>query len=695
MNKSEPKRYLVTSALPYANGPLHVGHIAGAYLPADIYVRYLRLMGKDVKYICGSDEHGAAITIRAKQEGISPKEVIDKYHEINKTSFEKIGMSFDIYHRTSEAIHHETASDFFTNLYNKGMFIEKVSEQYYDEGFNQFLADRYIKGTCPKCEHENAYGDQCENCGSSLSPTELINPVSTLSGNTPVLRTTKHWYLRMDEHQAEIKQWLEDVQATEKWKKHVLGQCRSWFQEGLLPRAMTRDLDWGIPVPLPDAEGKVLYVWMDAPIGYISATKALTDDWELYWKDEESKLVHFIGKDNIVFHCINFPMILKMHGDYILPTNVPANQFMNLEGDKMSTSRNHVVSVDGFLAEFEGMEDVLRYALTTNMPENKDSDFSWNDLQARNNSELLAILGNFVNRVLVLTHKYFEGVLPEIPSDDLETVHEKAEEVFAAMQAMPYELDAAIHRYEFRNGLAEVINLARAGNKFLTDTEPWKLIKQSEGQTAAILSICLNIIARLSVYMEPFLPFTAPKVKGFLNLSAEDEKAILAGSFNIAAGHKINKPSLLFSRIEDTQVAAQQQKLADAKAAREVAAANANETTGEAVIAPLKDTIQYDDFIKLDIRTATITAAEKMKKADKLLKLTVEVGFETRTVVSGIAEHFSPEEVVGQQVLLLANLAPRKLRGVESQGMILMAEENGKLVFVKPDNKMGDGMVIS
>ena len=686
MNNS-PKRYLVTSALPYANGPLHLGHIAGAYLPADIYVRYLRLKGEDVKYICGSDEHGAAITIRAKQDDTTPQAIIDKYHVINRDSFAKIGISFDIYHRTSESLHHKTAQDFFKVLYDKGMFIEKESQQYYDTDFDQFLADRYIKGTCPNCANEEAYGDQCEKCGNSLDPLELINPLSTLSGKQPELRVTKHWYLRMDEHQGEIKQWIEDLQATEKWKKHVLGQCRSWFQDGLQPRSMTRDLDWGVKVPLPDAEGKVLYVWLDAPIGYISATKELLpNDWELYWKDDNTKLVHFIGKDNIVFHCINFPMLLKMHEGYILPTNVPANQFMNLEGDKMSTSRHHVVGVDGFLEDFPNQEDVLRYALTSNMPENKDSDFSWKDLQAKNNNELVAILGNFVNRILVLCHKYFGGTIPEISEAATKAVAEKASEIDETLASFPAKYDACIHAYEFRNALSELMNVARAGNKFLTDLEPWKLVKTDKEQTAAVLSKGLEVIAFLAVYAEPFLPFTTPKLQSFLRLSAADKQAILQGNFSIKAGHSVTKPALLFPKIEDVQIEAQYEKLENAKKANQV-------KTYE----PVKNTIEFDDFQKLDIRVATILAAEKMKKAKKLLKISVDLGFEQRTIVSGIAEHFSPEELVGQQVLVVVNLAGRKLRGVMSEGMILTAEDDGKLSLVAPPKnaEVHNGSVIA
>ncbi len=692
----EPKRYLVTSALPYANGPQHFGHLAGAYIPADIYVRYLRMMGEDVLFICGSDEHGAAITIQAKKEGITPQTIIDKYHPLNKECFRKIGISFDIYHRTSEKLHHETSSDYFKTLYDKGVFIEKESEQLFDEKFQQFLADRYIKGTCPKCANEDAYGDQCEKCGSDLSPTELINPVSTLSGETPILKTTKHWYLPMDKYEGVIREWIDKAQASEKWKKHVLGQCLSWLDQGLHARSMTRDLDWGVKVPLEGADGKVLYVWLDAPIGYISATKALIpDQWETYWKDDETKLVHFIGKDNIVFHCIIFPILLMAHGEYVLPVNVPANQFMNLEGNKMSTSRNYAVWLYEYLKEFPGQEDVLRYALTANMPENKDSDFSWKDFQARNNNELVGIFGNLVNRVIVLTHKYFGGTIPDIPTEAEQAVLEQAEEVYAALQAFPHELDAAIHRYEFRNALNEVINLARVGNKFLTDTEPWKLFKVDADKTAKVLAISLELIARLAVYCEPFLPFTSARLKKMLLLDETAVQEVLAGSFRVKAGYQVGAKELLFSKIDDAQIQPQIDRLATIQqvlqAAKEDAASTPVESTS---FEPLKPEITYEDFSKLDIRTGTITTAVKMKKANKLLQLTVDLGFEERTVVSGIAEHYTPEDIIGQQVLLLANLAPRKLRGVESQGMILMASDK-RLHFVAPVDVIDNGQVIS
>ncbi len=689
-----PKRYLITSALPYANGPLHVGHIAGAYISADIYARYLRLKGADVKFICGSDEHGAAITIQAKREGTTPQAIVDKYHELNKKSFEQFGISFDIYHRTSAKVHHKTSADFFKKLYDDGVFEEKVSEQYYDEEHDQFLADRYISGRCPKCESEGAYGDQCEKCGSSLSPTDLIDPKSTLSGNTPILKTTKHWYLPLGKYEQWVKEWIENAQESETWKKHVLGQCRSWIESGLESRAMTRDLDWGIKVPLPDADGKVLYVWMDAPIGYISATKALTDEWATYWQNEDTKLVHFIGKDNIVFHCIIFPILLHAHGDFVLPANVPANQFMNLEGDKISTSRNWAVWLHEYLADFPGKEDVLRYTLISNMPEQKDSEFTWADFQTKNNSELVGIVGNLVNRVVVLLHKYFDGVLPQVSEEAEQAALEKAHELFETLEQLPKKLDEYIHAYEFRNALSEVVNVARVGNKFLADTTPWHLIKTDKDQTAAVLGISLELVAHLSVYLEPFLPATAYKIRQLLNFTDQDVADILDGCLSINYGHKVNKAELLFEKLDDKVIQAQIDKLEASKQAKAEAAKKEAESAAP-VYAPIKPTISFDDFTKLDIRTGTVTAAEKIRKANKLLKLTVDIGLETRTVVSGIAKHYTPEEVIGQKVLLLANLAPRKLKGVESQGMILMTEEGDNLVFLSPDKEVGDGNVVS
>lgn len=696
------KRYLVTSALPYANGPLHIGHLTGAYIPADIYVRYLRLKGEDVKFVCGSDEHGAAITIRAKQEGITPREIVDKYHQINRDAFQQIGISFDIYHRTSDPLHHQTSQAVFKQLFDQGVFTEVSAEQYYDEDYQQFLADRYIVGTCPKCQNPNAYGDQCEKCGSSLSPTDLIDPHSTLSGKPPVLRLTTHWNLPMNRYEEWVKNWIEDTQLQEPWKKHVLGQCRSWIEQGLQERAMTRDLDWGVPVPLPDAVGKVLYVWLDAPIGYISATKALLpNDWQTYWQDEQTKLVHFIGKDNIVFHCIIFPIILHALGNYTLPSNIPANQFMNLEGEKMSTSRNYAVWLHEYLSDFPGKEDVLRYVLTTNMPEQKDSDFSWADFQARNNNELVAILGNLINRVLVLTHKYFDGKLPAISQAAKQAVHPQATEVFNALQHAPGQLHTYIHNYEFRNALNVVLDMARVGNKFLTETEPWKLHKQSSEQTAAVLETCLTLIAWLGVYVEPFLPFTAAKICSFLNLSEQDKAAVLQGTYQIPEGKEVNPPELLFEKIDDAAIQVQTDKLNATKNTNQPVPDSDTAETDQASeesttqYVPTKEPIQYEDFAKLDIRVATVLAAEKVPKADKLLKLTLDLGFEQRTVVSGIAEHYQPAEVVGRQILLLANLSPRKLRGIESNGMILMADSEGKLIFISPVDPSLNGSTVS
>ncbi|HRI27637.1 MAG TPA: methionine--tRNA ligase [Chitinophagales bacterium] len=693
-----PKRYLITAALPYANGPLHIGHLTGAYIPADIYVRYLRLHGEDVKFVCGSDEHGAAITIRAKQEGITPRQIVDKYHAINKQAFEQIGISFDIYHRTSDALHYQTSQEVFKQLFDQGVFTERETEQYYDEQYQQFLADRYITGTCPRCHNEGAYGDQCEKCGSTLSPTDLINPKSMLSGNPPILKPTLHWYLPMNQYETWVKNWIETNQQSEPWKKHVLGQCRSWVEQGLQERSMTRDLNWGVPVPLPGAEGKVIYVWLDAPIGYISATKALLPHtWQEYWQNPDTKLVHFIGKDNIVFHCIIFPIILHALGNYTLPANVPANQFMNLEGEKMSTSRNYAVWLHEYLAEFPGKEDVLRFVLTANMPEQKDSDFSWADFQAKNNNELVAILGNLVNRAIVLIHKYYGGKLPVIAPTARKMVYAEATEVFTTLQQAPIKLHQAIHQYEFRNALNVIMDVARAGNKFLTETEPWKRHKQNPDETAAILEVCLLLIGWLGVYIEPFLPLTAAKISRQLRLTTADVVSILAGTYSVEPEAAVNPPELLFEKIDDAAIALQTEKLTKAKAAYEAAKNPTSEQTEPPLtdetpaFAPLKELIQYDDFARLDLRIATITAAEKVPKADKLLKLTLDVGFETRTVVSGIAEHHQPDAIVGKQVLLLANLAPRKLRGIESQGMILMADSQGKLIFVAPTHAAYNG----
>lgn len=688
MSDHKYNRYTVTSALPYANGPLHIGHIAGCYLPADIYVRSLRQRGKDVAFICGSDEHGAAITIKAKKEGITPQDVIDKYHTINKDAFEKFGISFDMYHRTSSPIHHETAQDFFKVLDEKGNFTIEEREQYYDEEAKQFLADRYITGTCPKCKSEGAYGDQCEKCGASLSPTELINPKSTISGATPVLKPTKHWYLPMDQHQDWIKGWVEEGKLDgeqqhnpAEWKTHVLGQCKSWIKEGLLPRAMTRDLDWGVKVPVEGGEGKVLYVWLDAPIGYISATKDWASqngkNWEDYWKKDDTKLVHFIGKDNIVFHCIIFPIILKAHGEgYILPDNVPANEFLNLEGAKLSTSRNWAVWLHEYLEEFEGKEDVLRYVLTSIAPENKDAEFTWKGFQERNNNELVATLGNFVNRALVLTNKYYKGVVPA-------REHEEAfeEEIKSALKEFPAKIEQLIEGYKFKEAQMEMMNLARLGNKYLADTEPWKLVKENPEKVETIMNLAVQITANLAIVMQPFLPRTAEKIQTMLNMDALSWEQ--AGNADIIPeGHQINKAELLFSKVENAVIEAQIQKLEETKLQQQGAE-------------PQKDATTFDDFQKMDIRVGTILTAEKMKKAKKLLKLTVDTGIDQRTIVSGIAEHYAPEDIIGKQVSVLVNLEPRKIRGVESQGMILMAEDkDGSLFFVSPVNEVSEGSTI-
>ncbi|MFD2248145.1 methionine--tRNA ligase [Pontibacter ruber] len=670
------KRYTVTAALPYANGPVHIGHLAGVYLPADIYVRYLRSQNRDVKFICGSDEHGVPITIRAKKEGITPQQAVDKYHELIKKSFEDFNVSFDIYDRTSSKIHHETASDFFLKLYNDGKFIEQTTQQYYDEKAQQFLADRYIVGTCPKCGNENAYGDQCESCGTSLNATDLINPKSTLSGAVPVMRETKHWYLPLNEYEQWLREWIVEGHKGD-WKPNVYGQCKSWIDQGLQPRAVTRDLDWGVPVPVKGAEGKVLYVWFDAPIGYISATKALTPDWEKYWKDSETKLVHFIGKDNIVFHCIIFPAMLKAHGDYILPDNVPANEFLNLEGDKISTSRNWAVWLHEYLQDFPGKGDVLRYMLCANAPETKDNDFTWKDFQARNNNELLAILGNFINRAVVLTQKYYNGA---VPARGELTDYDK--EVLGVLEGMPLVISTYLERYRFRDALSELMNLARLGNKYLADTEPWKLIKTDEERVKTIMNIALQISASLNILMEPFLPASAQKLSSMLNKPVG--KWAEAGSADLlAVGHTIGAPELMFEKIEDAAVEAQVQKLLDTKKANEMA---------NAVAEPAKENITFDEFSKMDIRIGTILAAEKVAKTKKLLKLTIDTGIDQRTVVSGIAEFFNPEEIVGQQVSILVNLAPREIKGIMSQGMILMAENpDGSLAFMQPSKPIMNG----
>ena len=674
------KRHTITSALPYANGPIHIGHLAGVYVPADIYARYLRSKGEDVIFIGGSDEHGVPITIKARQQGVSPQDIVDKYHSIIKDSFEKFGISFDIYSRTSNKIHHETASEFFKTLYEKGEFIEKTTEQYYDEETKHFLADRYITGTCPHCGYEKAYGDQCENCGTSLSPLDLINPVSVLSGNKPVRKETKHWYLPLDKYEPWLREWIIEGHKKD-WKTNVYGQCKSWIDQGLQPRAVTRDLDWGVKVPLPEAEGKVLYVWFDAPIGYISATKEWSEktgkDWKPYWKDEDTRLLHFIGKDNIVFHCIIFPSMLKQEGSYILPDNVPAFEFMNLENDKISTSRNWAVWLHEYLEDFPGKEDVLRYVLTANAPETKDNDFTWKDFQARNNNELLAVFGNFVNRTLVLTKKYFDGKVPE---PGVLTDEDKA--VFDEIKKFPVRIGESLDKFRFREALNEMMSLARLGNKYLTDSEPWKIFKTDEERVRTILNVSLQICANLSVLSEPFLPFTAKKLSEMLNLP--ELKWDDAGSTELLnAGEKLNKPAYLFEKIEDSAVEAQVKKLLETKKAN---------AESENKVNPAKESIEFDDFAKLDIRIGTITEAEKVPKTKKLLKLKIDTGIDKRTVVSGISEFYSPEDIIGQKVSILVNLKPRKLRGIESEGMILMAEDsNGKLCFVAPTEEVDNG----
>ncbi len=663
------KRTLVTTALPYANGPVHIGHLAGVYVPADIYTRYLRLKGEDVIMIGGSDEHGVPITIKARKEGVTPQEIVDRYHGIIKKSFEEFGISFDIYSRTTSEIHRKTASDFFRTLYDKGVFIEKTSEQYYDTEAGQFLADRYITGTCPHCKNEHAYGDQCEACGTSLNATDLINPKSTISGSAPVLRETKHWYLPLDKYEGFLREWI--LEGHKEWKTNVYGQCKSWLDMGLQPRAVSRDLDWGVPVPVDGAEGKVLYVWFDAPIGYISNTKELLPDkWELYWKDSETKLVHFIGKDNIVFHCIVFPTMLKAEGSYILPENVPANEFLNLEGDKISTSRNWAVWLHEYLRDFPGKQDVLRYVLTANAPETKDNDFTWRDFQARNNNELVAIFGNFINRSIVLTHKYFEGRVPQ--RGEL-TDYDKS--VLEEFKSIKNELEGYLDTYRFRDALREAMNLARIGNKYLADTEPWKLAKTDMGRVATILNIALQVSANLAIVFEPFLPFSAAKLRKLLNMGAAEWDKI--GSIDIlAAGSVVEPAELLFEKIDDAPIEAQVKKLHDTKL---------ENAKAEPSVAPIKECVGFEDFMKLDIRVGTVTECCKVPKADKLLQLKIDDGLKGRTIVSGIAKHYKPEELVGKQVCFIANLEPRKLKGVLSEGMILSAEDaDGKLSVVSP-----------
>lgn len=675
----EYKRYLVTSALPYANGPIHIGHLAGVYVPADIYVRYLRLRGRDVIWVCGSDEHGVPITIRASQEGVSPQDVVDKYHALIKRSFEEFGMAFDIYHRTSSPLHHETAAAFFTELYNKGEFVEMESEQYYDKEAKQFLADRYLVGTCPHCGYEKAYGDQCEKCGTSLNGADLINPRSALSGAKPVLRKTKHWYLPLDKYEPFLKRWI--LEEHKEWKSNVYGQCKSWIDQGLKPRAVTRDLSWGVPVPLKGTDGKVLYVWFDAPIGYISATKALTKDWEKYWKDEETRMVHFIGKDNIVFHCIIFPAMLHAHGGYILPDNVPANEFLNIEGQKVSTSRNWAVWLNEYLEDFPGRQDALRYTLTANMPETKDNDFTWKDFQNRNNSELVAILGNFVNRVMVLTNKHFQGKVP--PNGVLMAGDE---EVLRGIAEQRARVEDALETFHFRDALREYMNLARVGNKYLTEMEPWKLVKSDEERTGSVLYVSLQLVAALAGLGEPFLPFATKRLLKMLNKGsiAWDE----VGAQMLPEGYRVGEPELLFTKIEDDAIEAQIKKLHDnAKAAEQTQAGDE-----KVKVAAQKPTIGIEDFEKIDLRIGRILTAEKVEKSNKLLKFTIDTGIDTRTVLSGIAKHFTAEEMVGKRVLMVVNLAPRKMMGVESQGMLLFAEgADGKLYGMGPSGDVNAG----
>jgi methionyl-tRNA synthetase len=683
---SAPKRYTITAALPYTNGPIHIGHLAGVYVPADIYARYLRLIGKDVAYICGSDEHGVAIPMRAKKEGVSPQDIIDKYHGIIKQSFSDFGISFDNYSRTSSKVHHETASEFFTKLYDNGDFIEETSAQLYDAQANQFLADRFVVGTCPKCGFEESYGDQCENCGTSHNANDLINPKSAITGNVPTVKETKHWFLPLNKHEDFLRKWILEGHKKD-WKPNVYGQVKSWVEDGLRPRAVTRDLDWGIPVPLENAKEKVLYVWFDAPIGYISSTKEWAaregKNWEDYWKKDDTKLVHFIGKDNIVFHCIIFPAMLKAHGDYILPDNVPANEFLNLEGNKLSTSKNWAVWLHEYLEEFPNQQDVLRYTLTANAPESKDNDFTWKDFQAKNNNELVAIFGNFINRVVVLTNKYYEGIVPA-PNDfsDID------EDVLAAVKEFPNTIGKSIERYRFREASQELMNLARLGNKYLADEEPWKVIKVDEARVQTIMYVALQISAALAVVSEPFLPFTSNKLKNILNIDANlSWENVTKNAILLSETHQINKAELLFSKIEDPAIEAQIEKLQATKIANE---------QENKVITPQKETIEFEDFTKLDIRVGTILEAEKVAKTKKLLKLKVDVGIDIRTIVSGIAESFSPENIIGQQVSVLVNLAPRKIRGVESQGMILMTDTpDGKLAFVAPEKAVKNGQEVS
>ncbi len=693
MSTTEPKRTLVTAALPYANGPVHIGHLAGCYLPADIYARYLRNSGKEVLFVCGSDEHGVAITLKAKKEGITPQQLVDKYHHLMKNSFEQFGISFDTYHRTSEKLHYETASEFFKVMYDKGGFIEKEEEQYYDEEQKQFLADRYITGTCPRCGNPNAYGDQCEKCGTSLSPKDLINPKSAISGNTPVLKTTKHWYLPLDKLQQEFLNGYVE-QHKDDWKINVYGQCKSWLDAGLQPRAITRDLDWGIPVPVKGAEGKVLYVWFDAPIGYVSATKAWCEangkNWHDYWdKNSGTRLLHFIGKDNIVFHCLIFPAILHAQGEFVLPDNVPANEFLNLEGDKISTSRNWAVWLHEYLQDFPGREDELRYVLTSIAPETKDSDFSWKDYQQRVNSELVSILGNFVNRVMVLTWKFFDGKVPAYNSNHNELDKQYRKDIKYSFHI----IDEAIRHFRFREAQAEVMNIARMGNKYLAELEPWHMIKTDKEKTASVLHFGLQVAAALSIVSKAFLPKTSAGIEGLLNLTY-DKKCWDPHFFEslefVGEGHQLSEAAILFKPVEDEEIQKQIDRL------EQIKKDNENKTTAEpAKLNAVKADITYDDFDKIDLRVGKVLEAEKVPKADKLLKLTVDLGFEKRTILSGIAEYYKPEELVGKLVTVVANLAPRKIRGIESQGMLLMAGNDfGKLYSVGPEQDIEPGSVV-
>ena len=735
MEKKDYKRTLVTCALPYANGPVHIGHLAGVYVPADIYVRYLRMRGKDVLFICGSDEHGVPITIKAKKEGCTPQDVVDRYHSIIKKSFTGLGINFDIYSRTTSEVHDRTASEFFRRLYDEGRFIEKESEQYYDTEARTFLADRYIVGTCPKCGNEGAYGDQCEKCGSTLSPDELINPHSALSGSTPVKKKTRHWYLPLDQYEPWLKEWI--LEDHKEWRTNVYGQCKSWIDGGLQPRAVSRDLDWGVPVPVEGAEGKVLYVWFDAPIGYISNTRELLpQSWEKWWKSQDTRLIHFIGKDNIVFHCIVFPSMLKAYGGYILPDNVPANEFLNLEGNKISTSKNWAVWLNEYLEQFPGQEDVLRYVLCANAPETKDHDFTWKDFQSRNNSELVAVLGNFVNRAVVLTHKYFGGKVPaDLKPEPVDC------ETLAQIPALKKAVEDNLENFKFREALKEAMNIARVGNKYLTDTEPWKVSKTDMDRAASILNVSLQICADLAIVFEPFLPFSAGRLRDILNVglyagrdhrsgeegtcgenifrpgesaalhtvpeashperSADPAHSItltwddLGSGSVLPEGHQLGEPVLLFSKIEDSVVEAQVKRLEDTRKANEAAAAAAAAEEAAHKVEPQKPECTFDEFEKMDIRTATVLEAERVPKTDKLLKLTIDTGIDTRVIVSGIAEYYTPEQMVGRQICILANLAPRKIRGIESKGMILMARQgDGKMRFITPEETLADGASI-